>query len=296
MPSITIFAPAKVNLGLQIGKLNQDGLHELSSFMQTIDLQDELTITAAKATGLPAELDLSVRGANLPTGPDNLIYRAARVWQEKTGLKLDLKIELLKRIPQGAGLGGGSSDAASTLLALNQLFPERGLSEDQLLVLAKNLGSDVPFFLQAGLALVGGSGEKILHLGSISPLPLLLVKPNFSLSTGEVFAALDKARNKGKLAYTQPFKKEDLIEIQAKPELWSQHLKNDFTPLLRQQYSSLSELLDVLEASSACFSSLSGSGPTCYAIYKKEAARDLALATLQKRFPDYWFFAARPIA
>jgi 4-diphosphocytidyl-2-C-methyl-D-erythritol kinase len=296
MPSITVSAPAKINLGLQIGKLNKHGLHELSSFMQTIDLQDEITIAATKATRLPAKLDIKIKGADLPTGPENLVYRAAKGWQEKSGLELDLKVELLKRIPQGAGLGGGSSDAASTLLALNRLFPENALSEDKLLTLAQSLGSDVPFFLRPGLALVRGSGEKILPLGSLNPFHLLLVKPNFCLATGEVFAALDKARDEGKLAYTQPFIKEDLIKMQTKPELWSQCLKNDFTPLLCQQYHSLGELLDVLEASSACFSSLSGSGPTCYAVFKEKATRDQALVALKKQFPDYWFCAAKPLA
>lgn len=291
MPSMTTFAPAKINLGLQIGKHNANGLHELSSFMYTIDLQDQLSIEARKATKLAPRLDLSVEEADLSTGSDNLVYQAAQLWQQASGLELDLKIKLIKRIPQGAGLGGASSDAASTLLALNRLFPEAALATEDLLPLAKRLGSDVPFFLRPGLALVSGSGEKILHLESLPQLTLLLVKPNFSLSTGKVFAALDKTRSESECMYNEPFTRDDLSALKANPELCYGRLKNDFTGLLSQQYPPLAVLLSSLEASQACFASLSGSGPTCYAVFKEEATRDQTLAALRTQFPDYWFCA-----
>jgi len=166
---VTILAPAKLNLVLEVLSRRRDGYHEILSLMQTIDLCDELTFEAAD------EICLECTEPSLQ-GMDNLVLRAALLLKEVTGFNNGVKIKLKKRIPWGVGLGGGSSDAAVTLVTLNQLW---GLNLDmaELTKLAIQLGSDVPFFLYQGLALVSGKGEKVRPMLSLTPLWFVALVP-----------------------------------------------------------------------------------------------------------------------
>ena len=172
--------PAKVNLALEILGKREDGYHEISTVLQAIDLFDRLTVEDA------ADLSLATTDPALPVDDGNLVVRAARALGAAAGVRRGARIALDKRIPVAAGLGGGSSDAAATLVALNRLWGLRW-SAGRLGELAVGLGMDVPFFLGRGRALATGRGERLEPLPGDGGYALVLTNPNFPLSTRESY-------------------------------------------------------------------------------------------------------------
>ena len=179
---LRVDAPAKINLSLQVIGRRPDGYHELRSVLQTVTVLDTLTFVPA------ADTSLHVSDPVLQT-PDNLVLRAAEILQRRTGQRRGVEITLDKHIPHAAGLGGGSSDAATTVLALDRLWGTHLGKSDRLQVAAE-LGSDVPFFLVGGTARVAGRGEIVEALPRVPETWYVLVKPAFAVSTAAIFRAL----------------------------------------------------------------------------------------------------------
>ena len=179
-----VLAPAKINLSLKISGLRDDGFHEIETFIAPISLYDEIKIEK-NDSGKGIQFDCD--DPSVPAGDDNLIVRAAKSFFAATKLKPAVSIKLKKKIPHGAGLGGGSSDAASTLLALNNLF-ETKLPREALAKMAETIGSDVPFFVFQSPALCKGRGELVSPIKLRKRLSLLLVKPAFAVSTAGAYA------------------------------------------------------------------------------------------------------------
>ncbi len=182
---ITLWAPAKVNLFLEVLHKRVDGYHEVRTVLQHVTLCDEIRIFEAE-TGISVASD----GLPAPAGQDNLAYRAAAIFLKTTGVRAGVRIEILKQIPIGAGLGGGSSDGASTLWGLNRLF-QADLNRERLQHLGAQLGSDVPFFFAGPTAWASGRGE-VLH--PLPPFPrswMLIVFPGFPVSTAWAYANLE---------------------------------------------------------------------------------------------------------
>lgn len=182
---ITVNAHAKINWSLNILALRDDGYHELDMLMQSIELCDELIFENARW------LTLTVDGRRLPVGNRNLVIRAANALNEYVGQRRGARIQLKKRIPTRAGLGGGSADCAAALVALNRLWGLR-LPMDVLMQIGRTLGADVPFCLAGGLARVGGIGEQLTPLPDAPSVPLAMVTPGGGLSTPAVFRAWDE--------------------------------------------------------------------------------------------------------
>src|SRR5215831_14410834 len=178
---IALRASAKVNLSLEVLGKRPDGFHEIASVMHAVDLADRLTLEAAPTVSFHAD------DPELPTDEGNLVVRAAALLREAAGVEAGAKIELRKRIPVAAGLGGGSSDAAAALWGLSRLWG-LGWSRARLAELAVRLGMDVPFFLGPGPALATGRGERLEPLGRMGGYALVLVNPGVSVSTREVYA------------------------------------------------------------------------------------------------------------
>ncbi|MEI7883864.1 MAG: 4-(cytidine 5'-diphospho)-2-C-methyl-D-erythritol kinase [Clostridia bacterium] len=177
-------AYAKINLSLDVLGLRQDGFHEVEMLMQSVSLHDKLSFTLAP------ELSLTSDNLLLANNQSNLIMQAALLLQKRFMVQAGASIHLQKRIPLGAGLAGGSADAAATLQGLNILW-QLGLSQEKLLELAASLGSDVPFCLLGGLALARGRGEKLIAMPALPAVKLLLINPGFSISTPAVYQVWD---------------------------------------------------------------------------------------------------------
>ena len=198
----TIEAPCKINLHLSIGEKRPDGFHELESIFVSLALADTLCFECTgKEAGTRLFMDWEIPEESI--SPErNLVLKAVSLFREQTGFKKGLNIRVTKRIPAGAGLGGGSSDAASSLLALNFLAggagkaPESSLATKELVEMAAILGSDVPFFLNGGGAFVSGRGELIEPVEIPPGLWVVLSKPPFSSDTASAFRLLDRARER----------------------------------------------------------------------------------------------------
>ncbi|MFQ5883002.1 MAG: 4-(cytidine 5'-diphospho)-2-C-methyl-D-erythritol kinase [Candidatus Methylomirabilales bacterium] len=183
--ALTLWAPAKVNLFLEVLRKRPDGYHEVRTVLQHVDLCDEIRIFR-EGQGISVECS----GLPCPEGEENLVYRAAALLFETCGIRAGVRIQIAKRIPPGAGLGGGSSDAATTLWGLNRLF-RAGLTPEALHRLGAQLGSDVPFFLDGPTAWASGRGEQLSLLPTFPLSWFLIAFPGFSVSTTWAYANLE---------------------------------------------------------------------------------------------------------
>jgi 4-diphosphocytidyl-2-C-methyl-D-erythritol kinase len=251
-----------------------DGYHELVTVMQPLTLADILTVTLA-GEGISLRCD----PPDLPQGEENLVWRAARLFQEETGLSQGVRLSLAKRIPVAAGLGGGSSDAAGTLLALNELVG-KPLTPGDLHRLASRLGADVPFFLAREPAVGRGTGTQLSPL-TLLPYWYLLVNPGVPLSTRWVYENLDLAGLAGPPA-TEAWDPEH-------PETW---VRNDLGTVALQRFPELAELLAGLNEAGACCQGVSGSGPTLFGIFPTREAAHQAGLSLRRTFRG-WLAVAR---
>lgn len=186
--SISLLAPAKINLSLRILGKREDGYHEVETLMAPLSLADEIEIHHLHEE-TSDNVTLTCNDPSLPIGADNLCVQAAEAFQEAVGLKEPVSITLLKKIPHGAGLGGGSSDAATVLRGMNTLFNEP-LVMEELLALATSLGSDVPFFLDPKPTWCRGRGELLTEAEPLPSWKLLLIKPPFSIATAWAYDRL----------------------------------------------------------------------------------------------------------
>jgi 4-diphosphocytidyl-2-C-methyl-D-erythritol kinase len=266
--------PAKVNLYLRVVGRRPDGYHEVVTVMQPLTLTDALTVALAGEG-----ISLTCDRLDLPQGEKNLVWRAARLFQEEAGLKQGVLLRLRKRIPIAAGLGGGSSDAAGALLALNELVG-KPLSQERLHRLASRLGADVPFFLSRGPAVGRGTGTQLSAV-TLLPYWYLLVNPGVPLSTRWVYESLDLAGLPGALA-TEAWDPEH-------PETWVQ---NDLGTVALKRFPELALLLAGLSEAGAWCQSISGSGPTLFGLFRTRQAAHQAGLRLRRTFRG-WLAVAR---
>ncbi len=265
---LRVRAPAKLNLTLRVGPVQADGYHPLDSVVVKITLYDELTLSVRSDD----RLVLICRG--LPTGPveENLVLRAARGLQAKTGGGAD--IELHKRIPVGAGLGGGSSDAAAAMLALRRLWGS-AMPDKELLAMAAELGADVPLFLGPPTIRMRGRGEQLEPI-SVPPFSALLVTPPLHAPTGEVYRAYD-LRRPGPLAAFDP-----AVLADRPPSRWGPWLHNDLAAAAAEVRPAIAEWSTRLAAAVDRPVHMTGSGSGLFV-----PADDLADArTLWRRLDD----------
>ncbi|HEY0810410.1 MAG TPA: 4-(cytidine 5'-diphospho)-2-C-methyl-D-erythritol kinase [Longimicrobiales bacterium] len=276
----THYAPAKINLWLRVFQSDATGYHPLDTLFCAIDLCDRIEITT---TG--KGIHLAVQGADLGAVEQNLAYRAAREYYLAVGLPPSLQMTLHKNIPVGAGLGGGSSDAAAVLHALQMMHDNR-LPESDLLALAARLGSDVPFFLCGShLARATGRGEVLHALPQLPQRNVLVLMPPFAINTREAYQWLD---NDGGLTAA------NVHETQA--DSWDDVAKaavNDFEKVLFARFPQLRQLRDALHASGAAIALLSGSGSALFGVYADAGRAEQARSELASRFGDVAIYPAQ---
>ena len=255
----TVFVPAyaKVNLTLEVLGRRDDGFHDLASVMQTIALHDTL---ALRPTG-DGEFGLECDAEDLAT-PTNLALRAAHAVARACGVSQGVHVELRKQIPVQAGLGGGSSDAAALLLALPRLWG-RVLPLHHLARIAAELGSDVPFFLAAGTAIVSGRGERVASLPDMRAQWMVLARPPVAVPTGRAFAALTADD------YADGSHSAELARALTSGEpLLGERMVNSFARSVQRDYPPLATLWHAFRSAGASSVHLSGSGPTLYALFE----------------------------
>ena len=277
---LTEFAPAKLNLTLEVGEKRSDGYHEVQSVMSCAALYDEVTLESGTSGGISMTCDCP----GLPLDDTNLCLRAAKLFFKKTGIPCDgLYIDLTKRIPMQSGLGGGSADAAAVLRGLRKLYRPEMMIKD-LERMAAELGSDVPFCVRSVTAMVRGRGEQLLKLPKLPLCWFVICKPEFSFSTAEMYAKLDEKEPVSSidtLGLIKALEYQDMQEI-------SDRLGNCFEGVLEEnsEIFAIKNRLLALGARNAC---MSGSGSAVYGLFTQEDEAKAAAAELQKAYPQTWF-------
>ncbi|NNC88195.1 MAG: 4-(cytidine 5'-diphospho)-2-C-methyl-D-erythritol kinase [Akkermansiaceae bacterium] len=263
-------APAKLNLSLRIAEKRPDGFHELDTLMVPLPgLTDELDVEGAE------EFSFSCDDPAVPSDESNLVVQAVRLFEQRTGRTCRYAIRLAKRIPSGAGLGGGSSDAAA-ILAVMEILEDTGLGRDDLHELAARLGSDVPFFLRQGACRCRGRGE-VLEDASVEAFPVLLLKPGFGVSTPDAYGRWRESRQ--------------LAGVRYDPQgLDGMDLVNDLERPVFEKFPFLAEMKTWLLAQPGVRAALmSGSGATVFAVLADDGDGEaLAEAARRDLDPGLW--------
>ena len=266
-----VFAPAKINLSLKILGRWDNGFHDLDTLIAPISLYDEIRIDKGRpGNGIEFRCD----DPSVPPGNDNLVVRAAKAFFETTEIEPAVSIELQKKIPHGAGLGGGSSDAASVLLALNELFDAK-LSRQTLARMAEPIGSDVPFFVFQSAARCKGRGEIVTPIKLKRRFSLLLLKPAFAVSTGWAYSRWQDSREIPGVRY-------------GAQEFFDQTFVNDLERPVFEKFVFLARLkMWLLSQSEVGAALMSGSGSTMFAVMQAgaDSVGNRAKAALD---PELW--------
>ncbi len=282
MRTLSIPAYAKINLTLDVLGKRPDGYHELSMVMQSVSLADTVTISETEA----AELTLSADLRFLPGADKNLAAVAARVFAAHTGVSLaGLHIDLNKRIPVCAGTAGGSSDAAAVLRGLNQWFAA-GVPLPLLAEWGEEVGSDVPYCVLGCTALAEGRGERLTPLPPLPPCYIVLCKPDFSVSTPELFRRIDEVRlryHPDTAGVRQALEQGDLAGV-------CHRMFNVFEQVLpNQRRLEVEEIEQTLLGAGALGACMTGTGSTVFGVFDGETAARTAYQTLKQTFPDTFF-------
>jgi len=259
---MTVRSFAKINLGLEIVGKRPDGYHDIRTLFQTISLADEIDLEPAP----DGRLEISGDDPAVAWDGTNLVHRAARVLREKTGIAGGVRIAVRKTIPAGRGLGGGSSNAAATLLALNNLWGP-GLAPGELALLARGLGADVPYFLKGGLCLGEDIGDRLTLLPDLAPLACLLVIPPFPIPTPSIYAGVEPA-------LTSPGKGSRIMRFLESGDFGL--LENDLERVIFRGHPELERWTRFFREQGALLSQVSGSGSAVYGLFPDPASAEAA--------------------
>lgn len=268
-----VFPNSKINLGLRIHRKRNDGYHDIETIFYPIQLTDILEIVRYNEYLKSFSIPFTKSGLKIEGDPsDNLCIKAYKLLRKDFPQISNIQMHLHKAVPAGAGLGGGSGDAAFTLIALNKEF-KLGLSDDQLIQYAIKIGSDCPFFIVNKPRYATGRGELMESIDlNLSAYNIVVVNPGIHINTGRAFLHIKPG-----------VPEESLKEIIARPvERWKDDLVNDFEKLVFNEYPQIVEIKDELYIKGALYASMSGSGSTVYGIFPKEKL-------LQLSFPGKFF-------
>lgn len=292
MPSarLSVKCYAKINLGLRVLGKRADGYHELRTVFQTVALHDLLEVCLEKGSGVVLECD----AAEL-SGSGNLAVRAAAAMVEELRLRRRVRLILRKKIPWGAGLGGGSSDAAAALRAVAQLSGKR-VPLDRLLKLGAALGADVPYFLLGGTALGLGRGTEVYALSDFTGGPrrhVVLAFPGVSVNTAAAYADLDRRD----ASLTGPSETDKIFSFCT--SVWGRQgsrLKNDFETVVFSAYPQVARLKRLLTRAGASPALLSGSGSAVYGLFDSRSQADRAVQSVKARHPEWSAWLTRMVS
>jgi 4-diphosphocytidyl-2-C-methyl-D-erythritol kinase len=251
--SLTLCAPAKVNYLLDVIRKRPDGYHDLRMIMQRVNLCDEITLTIVDFPGI----NVICSATGVPDGPENIAWKAARLMLDLCAYETGIKIEIKKKIPVAAGLGGGSSDAATVLMGMNDLL-QLGLSNQKLMAIGQTLGADVPFFIFKETAIAEGIGEKLTLLPNMPKCWLLLVNPRVHVSTAWVYQSLQLTNTATLNKLPKFFESiEQIVSI----------FSNDLEKVTILAFPVIAEIKTRILELGAAGSMMSGSGPTVFGVF-----------------------------
>ena len=269
---------AKINLTLDVLGKREDGYHDIKSVMQSISLRDDVEIDVG--TGKPWSLQCSMEG--IPTDETNLAWKAAKLFFDTTGKDPEgLEIRILKRIPVGAGMGGGSADAAAVLRALNRHYGHP-FSLPALAELGAQIGSDVPFCVLCGTAVVEGKGDRIRKLPDMPQCIFVVCKPDFSVSTPELYAKIDScsiAQRPNHQAMESAMLAGDLVQV-------VNNVCNVFDPIVTEDHLELNYIKSVMNSYDGVGMQMTGSGSAVYCIVKEFEAAAVICNMLRSNYPQ----------
>jgi 4-diphosphocytidyl-2-C-methyl-D-erythritol kinase len=265
--TLQLDSPAKINLVLDILRKREDGYHDLRTVLQKISLHDTLRFTLTEAKGI----SITTTHPGLPTGKGNLVYGAARSVLQKSEFKGGVRIHIAKRIPVGAGLGGGSSNAAATLTALNRLLAN-SLSKKELMGMGSELGADVPFFFMKGAAVGTGIGDRLNPI-DLPRLWYILIYPNFEVSARWAYEHF--VLTEGRFHYKIRTFPKTAREI-------SSVLRNDLETAVSRRYPQIEMMKNLLLSSGALGALMTGSGPTVFGVFAREGGASQAYKKIRR--------------
>jgi 4-diphosphocytidyl-2-C-methyl-D-erythritol kinase len=274
LDSLTLESPAKINLRLEILRKRADGYHDIQTIFQKISLSDEITLKSTSQKGIKVFVD----DPSIPSDSKNLAYKAASLLMQDQNLSFGLSIHIKKKIPAGAGLGGGSSNAATTLQGLNRLL-KLNLQNDYLQQISRPLGADVPFFLSGfSTAHATGIGEKLKPLNLLIKPWFIIIFPNFSISTKWAYSAYSKYK-----LLTKNQKNIKVIKFTGDIENIVTLLLNDFESVVIPRYPEINTIKKNLIKAGAAGSLLSGSGSSVFGVFSTRDESDKALSMIPRQ-------------
>jgi 4-diphosphocytidyl-2-C-methyl-D-erythritol kinase len=265
--TIHLESPAKINLRLEILKKREDGYHELRTILQKINLHDLLHFSLKKERGI----SIKTNHPNIPVGKRNLVYQAVQSILKKSDYKGGVLIEIEKRIPLGAGLGGGSSNAATTLKAMNQLL-KINLPKKELMAMGLEIGADVPFFFLEGAAIASGIGERLKKI-ELPGLWFVLIYPNFEVSTRWAYQNFILTKRRFHF---------NLHGLLRTPKEISNLLWNDLEEVVSREYPQIGVMKKMLYSAGALGALMTGSGPTVFGVFSEEGGASEAYKKVKK--------------
>ena len=276
MKRVLLRAFAKVNYALEVRGIREDGYHEISTVMQSISLADEVEI---EHTGGSFELLVEPEVAEVGPPEENTVYKARRLLGELVGAELPVRVRLRKELPVGAGLGGGSADAAAMLVGLNELFGLR-LSEGELREISLKVGADVPFCVGGGTALGEGIGEVLSPIPAPAPHHLIVVKPVAGAETSSIYRTYDE-RSEEAVPSVDP-----VVEALHAGDLLAlaKALGNDLAPVTKELIPEVRELEDELMRAGALGAAMSGTGTAVYGVFGSGAEASAVAERLRTPF------------
>jgi 4-diphosphocytidyl-2-C-methyl-D-erythritol kinase len=281
--TVTLPAFAKVNLTLDVRERLPDGYHLVQTVIQQISLADEVSVRLSDDEGISLECS----EPSIPTGSNNLAWRAAEAFFGRLGEVPRVHISLLKRIPAQAGLGGGSSNAAAVLRALNILYG-KPFSVRELQPIARSLGSDVSFFLHGGTALVQGIGEQVTPLPTPGVYPLVVAVPPISISTAWAYGRIDAERTAAGLVELPPPRTPAMAHVLQEGRSWLPLLHNDFEEVVMPEFPEVHTVKLYMMSHGALAAVLCGSGSGVMGVYTEEHEAHRVLLQLRRRGNRAW--------
>lgn len=266
-------AYAKINLGLDVLRRREDGYHDVKMIMQTIQMYDMLEMEKSEKPGIHLTTNLSY----IPVNENNLVYKAAKLLMDQYGIEEGITINLNKFIPVAAGMAGGSSDAAATLVGVNKMF-QLGLTRQQLMELGVKIGADVPYCVMRGTALAEGIGEKLTVLPPMPPCYVLIGKPGISVSTKFVYTNLNlgpDTHHPDIDGMIQALEKRDLYGI-------TDRMENVLEKVTIPEYPVIETIKNHMKVHGAVNAMMSGSGPTVFGIFDDKEKAEYACEKLKE--------------